>query len=354
MKKVIAFLCAVMVSVASFAQIENNDVVYSRPFENVYVELEGGAQSAMIFNENFTNTILPVAGLEIGKDLTPVVGISLEGLVAFNTDSHLALINNTNLVGNFKVNLMNLFGGYKGYPRRFEILLVPGVGWGHLFDEDRVDANFATYNTFAQFNFNLGEKRAWVLNFKPGVVWNSYNNADNFKAANSNLRATIGIAYRFNNKRTGSHNFVYNPYSVTKADYEAALADLERAKNRPAEQVEVVKEVPVEKVVEKTVEVTRPTGAIITFAIGKDKLTAVEAAKVEALASQLIDTPVLVIGSADTKTGSLARNNKLAENRANVVAEALRTAGVKDVKTTTQLDANANADIARAAIITVQ
>lgn len=352
MKKIITVMCAMALMVSASAQ----NIIRSGAFGNVYVGLEGGATSSLNFNNNYWDTVLPAAGLEIGKDITPVVGFSIEGITGFNRNRELALVRRTDVNANVKFNLSNLFGGYKGQPRVFEVLLVPGVGWGHYYDKERIDVNFPSFNTFAQFNFNVGKQRAWGFNIKPGVVWNAYDNRAILNTDNADLRVTAGVFYRFNNKKTGSHNFVINGYDGYKSDAEAALAEVARLKNREPEVREVVKTEVQEKVVEKQVFAVRPGDTYITFAIGSTKLTAVEYAKVLNWIRQIDkNTKVEVVGSADSATGSANRNQYLAEARAHEVANVLYANGfaTENVTTRTQFDYDESSEASRSAVIRV-
>ena len=354
MKKFMTFFIGAMLSVVSFAQT----IEGTKFFDNTYVGLNAGAVSSMNFNDEFSESILPVAGIEVGKDVTPVLGFSVEGLTTFNTDKDLTTVNNLNVNGNMKVNLSNWIGGYNGAPRKFEVLFVPGIGWGHLYGEDVIDRNFAVYNTFMQFNFNLGEEKAWTINIKPGVVWNAYNNEAMFTKDNSNLRLTAGVTYRFKNKSNGKRYFAFCPYSVTQQAYDEVVA---QNKEYAARINELENRKPVEKIVEvpvtqeKVVYVNNATATYITFPIGSSVLPTVEKDRAAAWAEAVKgnEAIVKVIGSADTKTGSENRNNTLAVERAEAVKNILEN-GVDEqrINTEVQLDAMPNSNEgSRAAVL---
>jgi outer membrane protein OmpA-like peptidoglycan-associated protein len=144
---------------------------------------------------------------------------------------------------------------------------------------------------------------------------------------------------------------------VTRADYDAVLAQLDSLKNRKPETVEVVKTVTETKevVVRETHFVPRNT--VITFTIGSATLSKVEKAKVELFAAGLAqDANVYIVGSADTQTGSEKRNNTLAELRANAVKDVLVNeygVAADRIVVDTRLDATDNVETSRSAILTL-
>lgn len=76
---------------------------------------------------------------------------------------------NVSLLG--LVNLNNLFGGYNGIPRSFEIEAVAGIGWMHYYVGRNMgeDQNGMSTKLGLNFNFNLGESKAWTLALKPAL-----------------------------------------------------------------------------------------------------------------------------------------------------------------------------------------
>lgn len=357
MKRFFTFAALIIATASvSFAQT----VESSKFFENMYIGVNGGMVTPL---EN--SSVHGLVGLELGKDFTPVVGASIDGNIAFKNGNQDATIQRVNANVNAKVNLSNWIGGYKGFPRRVEVLLVPGFGWEHNRENlsyTNYDENYLTINTFAQINFNLGQKRAWLINIKPGVVWDSYNFAGEyangiFRTSAADLRITAGVAYRFGSKRTGSHNFVLCPYSVTKADYDKLAAErdaLQAELNKGPKVVE--KEVIKEKKVE--VPVYMPANSFVTFSIGSALVTPVEKIKLKQWVNNVpAENAITVIGSADSKTGSKATNDKLSQKRAEAVKKIIVEECGRDeskVNISTQIDVNPELNAAsRAAVIEV-
>lgn len=346
----------------------------SRLFENIYVTAMGGAITTTQYNgdNGFWNGALdvaknvkPAASLEFGKYVTPVVGFGIEGVALFNTIGTNTFVNQSNVIANAKFNISNLLGGYKGEPRRVEFVLVPGLGWGHDYGYftneagEKIrpsDPDYATYNAALEMNINLGKQKAWQVNIKPVYTINHRGTQDVFVRDNMNGRLMVGLTYKFGSRSKNSHNFVYCPYSVTQSDYDALKAQYDALAAREPEVKEVVKTVTEEKeVIVK--EVKNLTGkTFITFTIGSAVLSNVEKAKVAEFANALEDsTKVFIIGSADSKTGSEARNLSLAEKRADVVKDALISNGISAdrISTTTQLDAANTPEVSRAAVLTL-
>lgn len=334
MKKIFAFLAAILIAMSVSAQTVQN----SRTFENVSVTVTGGVITTSHTGgetffwggaENIVKGLRPVAGLEISKYVTPVVGFGLEGLAMFNTTGANTLVDQSNVVGNLKLNLSNWFGGYPGQPRRVEVVFVPGLGWGHDYGDVYHDRNYLTYNLGAELNVNLGKARAWQINVKPVVMWNNYNNALRPMRQNMQGRLQIGLTYKFGSKSKKSHNFVYCPYSVTASDYDnlnsqyaAALQENKSLQDKVAELEarkpeirEVIREVPVE---------TKVSNVTVYFDKGSYKLSDRELAHIDFYAQHADKAAnIKIVGSADSATGSAKRNAYLAEQRALAVKKVL-------------------------------
>lgn len=362
MKKFFILFAALLFSFAVSAQTIENP----KFFENWEVAVEGGAITTTHLEgepffwtglENVWNGIRPVAGIEITKYVTPVVGFGLEGLTMFNTIGSNTFVDQHNIVGNVKFNLSNWFGGYKGEPRRVEVVFVPGLGWGHNYGDTELKRNFSTYNLGTELNINLGKARAHQIRIKPAAVWDNYTEDVNVlrpTTATFQVRATVGYVYKFGSKAKKSHNFVACPHIYTAAEYDSLQKELDalKAAGPVIKEVEVIKEVPVEKVV-RDVEV-RYVPLTVTFPIGSSKLSEIEQEKVLEFVSVLdLETNIIVEGSADSGTGSAKRNADLSEQRADAVASLLREKGFKNVATQTQLDSKGDKAYSRAAIISI-
>lgn len=395
MKKILMIFAAMAISFMAAAQT----VESSKLFENTYVTVFGGGTTTGAFNQvptpffwdgakGVVEGVRPYAGVEFGKYVTPVVGFSVEGLGFFGTTNSKTFFDESAVLANGKLNFSNWFGGYKGQPRRVEVVGVLGMGWGHdyvgngqtwtsypneelepvvgtnVYNDQVVytDKDYVVYNAGAELNVNLGKARAWQINVRPGVMWFNKHTKTQYQSlprfmndARANLQ--VGVTYKFGSKSKKSHNFVLCPYSVTKADYDAALARIAELESRgpQVKEVEVIKEV--EKVVKDTVEVEVANGAVVYFTIGNYELSSREFARLDFFAKGIehpAQAKVKVTGSADTKTGSKARNEFLAQKRAEAVKKVLvNVYGFKDenVEIDTILDVFDRPENTRVAIV---
>ena len=362
---------------------------WTGPFGMPYVNLNGGAVSSLNVDnfDGFAKGLRPTAGIEFGTYFTPVWGASVEGIGFFGTTNSWTLFDESAVLANGKVNFSNLLAGYKGEPRRVEVVGVLGYGWGHDYvagshgqyrsSEEPVivdgvssevvskygvgtDKNYTVYKAGAELNVNLGKAKAWQVSVRPGLLW-FHKQAGNYVSTpvattkrDGRPYVDLGVTYKFGSRKTGSHNFVTNTYDAYQKDYDALKNQYDELANREPEVKEVVKTV-VEKEVVKETRVLVGSN-IITFPIGSCVLSPAEAAKVEAFAKSLdADTLVQVLGSADSKTGGETRNYALAKNRANVVKNELVKNGVDEsrIAVDSKLDATDNVLTSRSAILTL-
>ena len=329
MRKFLLFLAGLTIVAMASAQT----VQRSKFFENTYVSAFGGATTTVHgeapFFWNGAKTVFkgvrPMAGLELGKYITPVVGWSIEGIAYFNTTGSYTFVDQSAVLLNGKLNLSNWFGGYPGEPRLFEVVLVGGMGRGHDYGDPRIDPNYVVYNTGAEFNFNLGKAKAWQINIRPAVLWNNYDNCPKFNwATDARTTLSLGVTYKFGSKSKKSHNFVLCPYSVTQADYDALKSEYDALLKREPKTVEVVRTV--KEVVKEEVFVDVPASVTIYFDKGKYDISERELAHLDFYGSSVENTEkvnITVTGSADSGTGSEARNNFLAQKRAEAVRDVL-------------------------------
>lgn len=388
MRKFISFIAGLVIAMG-LASAQNVNYEYAGPFGMPYVNVNGGVVSSLNVENfsDFAKGVKPVAGIELGTYFTPVWGASVEGLGFLKTTTSRTLFSESAVLANGKVNFSNLLAGYKGQPRVVEVVGVLGYGWGHDYvaksygqyrssetpvevdgySEEVVgpgvlatDKNYTVYRAGAELNFNLGEKRAWQINVRPGVLW-FHKEAGNYVSSpvmttkrDGRVYVEAGLTYKFGNRKVKSHNFVTNTYDAYQRDYDALNAKYNDLLNREPEVKEVVKTVTEKEVVTETRVLVGSN--IITFPIGSCELSATEKAKVEAFAKSLdADTLVHVLGSADSKTGSETRNFALAKNRANVVKNALVGYGVAEdrIETSSTVDATDNVLTSRSAVVTL-
>lgn len=377
MKRIFYFLMAafMMISVAANAQTIKNDGVFS----HMYIGINGGANQSTVadysnWNNGFTDGIKSLtynAGIEVGKDVTPITGFSLQGSVSpiynhVTNGSGQWNVNRLDVFGNTKFNLMNLFGGYKGYPRRVEIRTVTGIGWNHNINLP--NPNDMALQAGFEFDFNLGKNRNWYITFTPMVQTNNIfiqpQQIENV-ANNADLKANFGVFYRLGRhhhfeiveEKTIDENYIeWFIIPSEGIDTTKLYAKYNELLNRAPEVDTVVVEkiVEVEKVVEKVI--VKPIDAIINFEIGSSKISDAGMNIVKSFANEVKETnfKVNVIGSADSSTGSKERNEQLAIERANNVANELINCGVEKVSIKTVIDIDEDAKSSRCAVIVAE
>ena len=233
---------------------------------------------------------------------------------------------------------MNLFGTYLGSPRVFEIEAVAGVGWLHYYASGDGDENSWSTRFGMNFNFNMGESKAWTIGIRPAIVYDmqgDYNQAKSrFNANNAAFELTAGLTYHFKTS-SGNRYFtevrVYNQGEID--DLNASVNALRgQVNNKDGElnsanqkisglQQELeacrTKVVPVETVV-KTARVPE---SIITFRQGKSSVDASQLPNVERVASYMkkyADSKVVIKGYASPE-GSVEVNARIAAARAEAV-----------------------------------
>lgn len=253
-------------------------------------------------------------GVEVGKWLTPVTGVALsyEAIRDINNSKTWADMGTT--TGDIHFNLSNLFAGYKGTPRTFEVEFIPSVGFVHYYGDvhPRLHEYMAFGRAALSADFNFGNDKQWTIYVRPAIQY-----IDRLRHYNGLFDVRAGVTYKFKGTKSKSHNFVISPYSITKAEYDKVVSENRKLRNAPAKVVEKV----VEKVVTKTVS---ENTYIVMFALGDSCLS-------DDARNTLDKIPegsyVSVEGYA-SPDGPFDLNLELSEYRADVVADYLESRGV--------------------------
>lgn len=325
MRKFILATVLMFLATELFAQ---QTVEGSKLFDNTFISVAGGGITTNLTTTHRTffwngakdivKGVRPVAAVEFGKYVTPVVGFSVEGQALFNTTKSNTFVDQSNVIANVKFNLSNLIGGYPGQPRLVEFVLVPGLGWGHDYGNMFYDRNYLTYNAGAEVNFNVANR--WQINLKPAAVWNNYNNMLRFDRRNLQARVLVGMTYKFG-------NFKLCPYSVTANEYNTLQNKVRALQEELAKKPkEVEKEVVVEKVIEKVIE-KGTNQYFVQFEKGKYDLDADAKAELDKIPE---GTEVAVIATASPE-GKKLYNKVLSQKRADEVKAYLEGRKVKVV-----------------------
>lgn len=316
--------------------------------DNWAVEVNAGAVTPLTHSSYFKNA-RPAFGVGFSKQLTPIFGMGFQGMGYVNTTQSKTAIDGSDVSMLGKVNLMNLFGSYPGAPRAFEIEAVAGIGWLHYYMNGSGDQNSWSTRLGMNFNFNLGEEKAWTLGIKPAIVYDmegDFNTSKSrFNANNATFELTAGLTYHFKTSN-GNHYFskvkLYNQAEID--DLNSAINSLRgEVNNRDYEINNAAQRInglqrELENCRTKIVPVTvvktnRIPESIITFRQGKSVVDASQLPNVERVASYLKKYPnakVVIKGYASPE-GSVQVNDRIAKAR----AEAVKSILVKKYKIST-------------------
>ena len=339
MKKIVASLVLCMAVIAANAQkaVEGNKFT-----DNWSVGFNAGGTTPLTHSAFFKN-MRAVMGVGLDKQVTPVLGLGFEAMTSINTTPSRTAFDNTNLSVLGTLNLSNLFGGYAGAPRLFEVETVAGIGWLHYAVNGESDLNSMSSKLGLNFNFNLGEEKAWTLAFKPALVYDmSADGTDNvcFNANRAAWEFTAGLKYHFSCSN-GKHYFtIVKPYNQSEIDAlndqinnmrreaddnAAALknanqkaADLEKALNDCKNQAP--------KVITETVTNNKKTlESVVTFRQGGTSVESSQTPNVERIATYLKNhknATVSIKGYASPE-GNADVNARIAKQRAESVKNML-------------------------------
>ncbi|WP_294607692.1 OmpA family protein [uncultured Bacteroides sp.] len=324
---------------AAFTANAQTTVQGSKFTDNWSVELKTGMITPVTHSAFFKNA-RPALGIEFTKQLTPVFGLGVQGMGYINTSNSKTAFDASDLSLLGKVNLMNLFAGYTGIPRIFEVEAVAGAGWLHYYMNGPGDVNSWSSRFGLNLNFNLGESKAWTIGVKPALVYDMQgdHNRSRFNANNAAFELTAGVAYHFGGSN-GSHHFtlakLYDPAEINELNgtinnlrqqvnernnvindatqtIGGLKQELDKCRNEAAKVV----------VVKKTNLIPE---SIITFRQGRSTVDASQLPNVERVASYMkkyTNTVVTIKGYASPE-GSAEVNARIANARAEAVKSIL-------------------------------
>ena len=344
MKKFIFMLIAMFTfAIGSINAQTQNDYAGSSKFtDNVSVTLQGGVLTSF---DNFYSghtAMAPIVLVGVDKYVTPWLGFGVEGRTLIGTGhgsyNKYTAFDYVNVSGLAKVNLANAFK-FDGTRKFFEPVVYTGLGWGHqtaCYGDNH--NNWMTYRAGAEFNFNLGEDRAWGIVVNPSVVWNDLDNGMLVKK-NGSFEVTAGIVYRFKNSN-GRRSFA-------KAHlYDAAEV---AALNKKINELESREPAVIEKIVEKQVASIGTNVFVAPFKFNSSELSDKCKSVLDNIAA---GTTVVIDAYASSEPKSSVKyNTKLSVERANAVKKYLESRGVKVTDTTGH---GIDDDFGRVAIVTVK
>lgn len=310
--------------------------------DNWSLGINAGGTTPLTHSAFFKN-MRPVVGLGLTKQLTPSFGIGMEAMGSFNTTVSRTAIDNSNISLLGMVNLNNFFGTYTGVPRTFEVEAVFGIGWLHYYVNEELGDHINSPSTKVglNFNFNLGESKAWTLAVKPALVYDM--NDAGYYHFNANCAAweiTAGLKYHFKCSN-GEHYFTkVRPYNQSEidalnaqvnrlrgeADNNAAALrkETQRANGLETELNECRNKAP--QVVTNTIDNSKKIlESVITFRQGRTTIESSQLPNVERIATYLRnhkEASVVIKGYASPE-GSAEVNARIANQRAEAVKKML-------------------------------
>lgn len=321
------------------AQAQNN-VSGNKLSDNWSIGLNVGTVTPLI-NHPFFKSMRPTMGLTIDKQLSPIYGLSLEGMASINTNASYTAFDVYNLSLLNRVNLNNLFVRYKGKPSLFEVEAVGGFGWLHSTNPywkqgDPYDRNHVSAKAGMNFNFNIGDSKAWTIAVKPAVVWDMTIKGQehlNFNAKQAAFELTAGVVYHFKNS-TDKHYYSIEcdrdeidalnaMISSMRQEVAAKDGELENAQSKINQLQNDLNDCRNKK--STTTTVTAEKDYYVTFRQGKSTIDALQMPNIEKLAQALKDNSnakVTISGYASPE-GNAEFNQKLSLKRAEAVKKIL-------------------------------
>lgn len=353
-KNLLSLLVCFAVAGAATAQDATSEFKNpKREFNYGFVSVGGGTlvyYGDYTSEREFGDRMAPIMDVSLGKMFNPYIGARLEwtGWNAFGVapeGSKFAggrLRDTEGLHKNdfylnyshvdFLWNLSNTLGGPKE-SRFWDFVPYVGVGWVNASKDGARPSNRLGVNAGVLQQFRLSPSVDILLDVR-GMM--TAKNTDGVVRANDGydydktLSASLGLAYNFGRART---EVVVAPVDLSA--YENRINALERDLNASQSRADrLARDLEAEKAKDKTVvnNYTVASNLAIWFPIGKSTLTEQEKINLGYIADAIkkgpSDKTYTIFGSADKQTGSPVLNQKLSEQRAQVVYDALVAHGV--------------------------
>ena len=322
MKKFILMLALFSAVLSANAQIATEN---SNALDNIGVGVTAGVSTPLDFNSVFPlNTNV---GVKVTKDFTPVFGLQLEGIAVLN-DNHFndlkTVVKATNVGLNGAFNLTNIFKGYRGTPRVFEVSTVTGFGWLHNWN---TSVNNLTAKTGLDLAFNIGKTKAHSIVVTPAVYWNLNKINDiQFNKHNAQFAVNVSYIYHFKTSNGTRHFKTYDVGAMCDeiSRLNGALDECEKREPKVVEKI-VVKEVPAATTNAQEGTTNENNTWYVPFTKGSAEI-GVEGAFI---LNQIGQDLVVDVTATASPEGTAKFNQKLSEKRAKSVADFLTKRGIK-------------------------
>lgn len=349
-------MAAVAVSASVFAQ--GTAIVSNKAGDNIYIGANFGV-STPLKGYRVLGNLTPELGIRFGKNFTTVFGVAIDADMHFASspkDYNLygeyyrldtkTFVDNTNISLLGTANLSNLFGGYKGEPRSFELIALGGFGWGHRYGNSELEA--LTSKIGLDFAINLGKDKDIQVFAEPSITWDILGSEEvlnvlDYHNNRAHLSFKLGLNYKFKNSN-GKHNFsieqlrdqseiddlnarindLRGTIAATEANANRALAVKDEEINRLKKELEECQNRPT-TVVEQVVKQTANLQPTVVFGQGKSTVEKSQEANISLIANYMKKHPeakVKISGYASPE-GNPELNQKLSEARAEAVKNVL-------------------------------
>ena len=363
-------LFAAAMMAASVSAQDNTAITANKAGDNLYFGINAGIttrvkESLSGADDGMFKSLAPTVGLRLGKNLTTVFGLAADAEMYFKTNDKFYALSKTfveaidvNLLGTF--NLSNLFAGYPGEPRAFELIALGGFGWEHDFNH-LPRTNGLNSKVALDFAFNLGANKAWQLYIEPALTYCLHDWIDGVDASVAyaligenepgfmyNINKSVfsvkaGLNYKFGTSN-GTHNFAkaqlrdQSEIDALNAKINELRNDVNAKDGKIAADAQTIADLkaklaacearPMQTIIEEKKEtILQP---MVIFRQGKSVIEPAQYASVEMVAKYMRnhkDAKVIVRGFASPE-GNAELNQKLSEAR----AEAVKTALIKKYK----------------------
>lgn len=324
-------------------------------------EYKGFAQFTPIYQIGFGKMLHPYWGIRFQgnygqiKDDTSLFGMFTKDYDAANpSDKYRMQFNYWDVEADLLFHFSNAVGGYKE-ARFYNAILFAGMGYIQAYGDDSFDNHHVNNELAVNFGwlstFRLAKGLDLYAELKANVVRQGlsaetvrYNNTDNYYIGAEGFgmipSATIGLTYKFKDRKFyTAQTAIDNAVASATRTRDGRISTLENelaAAERRAAQYKAEAERTPETIVktETEVEVVQVPLAVF-FKKGDAKLTEFEMLNIRYVADVIKKNPektYTIIAMADKETGSHEFNQKLSEQRAEVVRKALVENGVNNSK----------------------
>lgn len=341
MKKVLLLLMAVM-SLCSLKAQELRMPKYGF-LDNWSVSVLGGTNVTWGDDSKIAdvkNLFAPTVNIGLNKWITPTTGVRLVGdwnqshVVSYIDTKGKAFIDNPNHAGVYVDFMVNPFSmlSMNGYDSWFKPVIFAGIGYAHTFKNDYYPVgDYVVPRIGLQLNFDITDAIQLNVEGNGCLLNDKFDNVVGTARYDGKVNLLAGLTYKFSHN--GSRGFQYIP-SYDQEDIDALNDEINQLRtelDKKPKEVQVIKEVSVEKVV-KVKELIPMT---VRFEINSDKIEDKQMANLQNIADYMKDNPEVklsITGYADVQTGSSEYNLKLSEKRAETVKNSLVKLGIKESK----------------------